>query len=138
MASSARFIPDIQVQRLQQLGTSPTGPLYLYMLKNEALVETQAKRNVSGSMVNVRSGNLRSSIHSTTQVRGTKLVGTISADAAYALAVHNGTAAHDIVPVNGRVLAWEAPSGTAFATIVRHPGTKGKPFLTDALTVIKG
>lgn len=137
MASSNQITPDIQVQRLTALGTSPAGPLFRYMVTLEAKVETQAKRNASGSIVGVRTGNLRSSIHSDTVIRGTTLVGQVIADAEYALAVHEGQRAHDIEPNRSRVLAWQAPEGMRFATRVHHPGTRARPFLTDALQVIK-
>lgn len=137
MVSTARVVTTIQTDRLISLGTSPSAPLYRHMVTLEAKVETQAKRNVSGSMVKVRTGNLRSSGHSATVVRGTRLVGQVIFDAEYALAVHQGTRPHDITPVRARVLAWQAPGGTQFATRVHHPGTKGRPFLTAALSAIK-
>lgn len=137
MASTAQITPDIQIQRLQALGTSPAGPLYQHMVKLEAKVETRTKLNASGPIVRVRTGNLRSTIHSATQVRGTTLVGQVIADASYALAVHNGQRPHEIRPVHARVLAWQAPGGMRFARRVHHPGTRARPFLTDALDAIR-
>lgn len=137
MASSARITVNIQTSRLEDLGRSASGPLFMYMVKLGAKVETAAKRNASGSIVGVRTGNLRSSVHSSTQVRGSKLVETVAADASYALAVHQGTRAYDIVPVQAKVLAWKGPAGPVFATRAHHPATKGRPFLTDALSAIK-
>lgn len=137
MPSSAQVTTSIQVNRLQQLGTSRAGPLYLHMVKLEAKVETQAKRNASGLIVRVRTGNLRSNIHSDTVIRGTTLVGQVIADAEYALAVHEGQQPHDIVPVRAKVLAWQGAGGQMrFATRVRHPGTHARPFLSDALRAI--
>lgn len=136
MASSARITPQIQADRLMALGTSPAGPVYMHIASLGARVETKAKQNVSGSMVKVRTGNLRSSGHTVMQVRGTKLVNQVIFDAEYALAVHDGSKAHDVVPVGARVLAWQSATGPAFAMRVHIPAQAGKPFLVDALAVI--
>lgn len=143
MASSAKITTTIQTQRLIAMGTSSSGPLYLHMVKLEAKVETQAKRNASGSIVKVRTGNLRSSIHPGTEVRGTKLVGLVIADAEYALPVHEGSKAHDVVPTRKKVLAWKGAGGSknkpnlVFAKRARIPAQPGRPFLRDALDVIR-
>lgn len=136
MASTARITVDIQTDRLMALGNSPAGPIYQFAVRTGAKVQTKAAQNLSGSMVKVRTGNLRSSLHSTTTVRGGLLVESVIADASYALAVHQGQEPHDIVPREARVLAWAGVGGTQFATRVHHPGTQGRPFLTDALSVI--
>lgn len=64
------------------------------------------------------------------------------AGASYALFVHEGTRAHDIVPRTKKALRFPADSGSAtlggrvrsggkvrFAKRVRHPGTKANPFM---------
>lgn len=51
----------------------------------------------------------------------------------YAIFVHEGTAPHLIVPVNAKVLRFEAGGGVVFAARVQHPGTAANPFLTRAL-----
>lgn len=136
MASSSRVTTTVQSNRLMALGTSSAGPLYLYSAKLGAMVQTQAQRNLSGLMVKVRTGNLRSSGSTTTEVRGTKLVESVIFDAAYALAVHQGSRAHDVVPRSARVLAWQASGGPQFAARVHIPAQRGRPFLSDALKVI--
>lgn len=129
----ASITPNIQADRLMALGTSPAGPIYMHMVAGGARVETAAKRNASGAVVKVRTGNLRSSIHTEIHIRGTILVVAVNADAAYALPVHEGQKAHDIVPTRAKVLTWQGAGGQMFAASVRHPGTKGRPFLRDAL-----
>lgn len=136
MPSSARITPQILADRLMALGTSPAGPIYLHMAKLGARVETRAKQNLSGAMVKVRTGNLRSSVHPTTEVRGTRLVESVIADAEYAVAVHEGSKAHDVVPVGKKVLAWKSATGPVFAMRAHIPAQAGRPFLVDALTVI--
>lgn len=138
MTSSAKFTTNIQTQQLTALGTSRAGPIYLYAAKLGARVMTQAARNLSGRMVKVRTGNLRSSGHTTTVVTGAKLIESVIYDAEYALAVHEGQKPHDIDPKGARVLAWTPAGGgtTQFAARVHHPGARGRPFLSDALSVI--
>ena len=57
----------------------------------------------------------------------------MGSDVSYAIFVEEDTQAHDIFPVNARVLAFTGKDGQAFAQVVHHPGTKGKHFLRDAL-----
>lgn len=137
MATSANIVPllneTVQLQRLMSLGTSNAGVIHVYMVAGGARVETAAKRNASGSIVNVRTGNLRSSIHTAIEVRGNLLVVQVNCDAAYALAVHEGQKAHTVVPTRARVLSWQGAGGPVFAMSARHPGTKGRPFLREAI-----
>lgn len=135
--TTAKLTPTVQVQQLQQLGLSTAGPLYIQMAKMTAKVETQAKKNASGTIVKVRTGNLRASTHSAIEIRGLTLVGAVISDASYALAVHEGTGPHEILPSRAGVLAWKGPSGPVFARSVQHPGTKARPFLTDALSAVR-
>ena len=51
----------------------------------------------------------------------------------YAVYVVNGTAPHEIRPVNASCLAFgPAGGGLVFTQLVRHPGTKPNPFLQKA------
>ena len=58
---------------------------------------------------------------------------SIQAWAPYAVYVVNGTAPHEIRPVNARVLAFEVGGKTVFAPLVHHPGTKPNPFMQRAV-----
>ena len=58
----------------------------------------------------------------------------IVALAPYAKFVIEGTAPHEIRPVNASVLAFKARSGDmVFTRLVRHPGTKPNPFMQRAV-----
>ena len=59
--------------------------------------------------------------------------GSIQANASYAAAVEYGTAPHEIRPVNGGVLAFEAAGKIVFTPLVHHPGTKANPFMKRAV-----
>lgn len=62
---------------------------------------------------------------------------TVEAFAPYALFVHEGTKPHEIAAKNAKVLRFPSSGGmVTFAQKVNHPGTEGRPFLTDALTAV--
>lgn len=75
----------------------------------------------------VKTGNLRRTIR---LGRVTERSAETIAGAAYAAYVEFGTRPHEIRPRNKRVLAWKGKNGKyAFATRVRHPGTKAHPYM---------
>ncbi|AJQ26914.1 hypothetical protein [Pelosinus fermentans] len=53
--------------------------------------------------------------------------------ALHAMFMHEGTKPHMIRAKNKKSLRWVTAGGFAFATSVRHPGTKADPFLYNAL-----
>ena len=58
---------------------------------------------------------------------------SIQALTPYAAYVVNGTAPHEIRPMNASCLAFESRSGEfVFTQLVRHPGTKPNPFMQKA------
>jgi hypothetical protein len=139
MPSAGRIIATIQRDKLLELGTSQQGPIFRWMVTTNLSIEAEAKRNASGPIVDVRTGNLRAGITSDVEIRGELLVGVTRASASYAVAVHEGTRPHEIDAPTGRVLAWQPPGGPpAFATRVQHPGTKARPFLRDGMTTVIG
>jgi hypothetical protein len=58
---------------------------------------------------------------------------SIQALAPYAVYVVEGTAPHEIRPVNASVLAFEVAGRMVFTPLVRHPGTKPNPFMQRAV-----
>jgi hypothetical protein len=61
------------------------------------------------------------------------LAGEVEAGAPYALAVEEGSAAHEIRARFRRALRFPAAEGFAFARSVQHPGAPPHPFLEPAL-----
>jgi len=51
----------------------------------------------------------------------------------HTLLVHNGSRAHLIRPRNRRYLRFELGGRVFYTKLVRHPGYKGNPFMTEAL-----
>lgn len=113
----------------------PAGPIYLFFMRIGMEIDAAAKRLMSNDLVNVRTGNLRSSQQPpVVTVTGGKIELVIQNTASYALAVHNGTKPHTINPRNKQVLTgWSYNGAPVFARIVHHPGTKARPFITDAV-----
>ena len=58
---------------------------------------------------------------------------SIQALAAYAMYIVEGTAPHEIRPVNASVLAFQIAGRIVFTPLVRHPGTKPNPFMQRAV-----
>lgn len=50
----------------------------------------------------------------------------------YADAVHEGSGPYTIRPKKGRALKFEIDGQTVFARSVRHPGTRGRPWIARA------
>lgn len=80
----------------------------------------------------VRFGNLRA--HN--KVRVARVApgarGEVYNDADYAEAVHNGSGPHTIRPRRKKALRFVVGGQTVFAKSVRHPGTRGRPWLARA------
>jgi len=62
-----------------------------------------------------------------------RVIGGVTSHAPYSIYVHQGTAPHVIRPRNASALKFEAGGRTIFASSVRHPGTRPRPFLTNAV-----
>lgn len=128
MAGLSRFVPN--PVGIEDALRGPNGPVYKGIVERCVTVSSEAKRRCP-----VKTGRLRASIRWQVTAGPNGYVGS---DVNYAQMVHEGTKAHDIYPKKaGGVLAWESGGQTIFATVVHHPGTKGVPFLTDALQVLR-
>ncbi|EHI13143.1 hypothetical protein [Mycolicibacterium thermoresistibile] len=92
-------------------------------------IATQARADVP-----VLTGHLGRSIRELPiKVSGPRVVtGGVEATADYAAPVHEGSAAHVIRPRKAKALRFQIGGRTVFARMVRHPGTKARPFLRNA------
>jgi HK97 gp10 family phage protein len=82
----------------------------------------------------VDTGRLRASIR--VEARRTltlRSVYTIGSDVFYAPFVNDGTRPHRIYPRRGRFLRFTVGGDVVYARVVRHPGTRARPFLDQAL-----
>ena len=97
-------------------------------------VYTDAKLNLSNTMVNVQTGNLRSNLDIKKNVAKRRTVIEIKSDTPYSRFVHDGTKPHTIMPKDpAGVLRFHVGGKTVFSKRVEHPGTKPRPFLLKAL-----
>jgi hypothetical protein len=64
--------------------------------------------------------------------------GVIEATAPYANIVENGSRPHEIRPRRARFLRWETAGEVHFSKLVRHPGTRGTPFMGPAYMKAEG
>ena len=78
----------------------------------------------------VRSGALRDSIRFTHPERLKVVIGSFGVS--YAKFVAEGTKAHEIRPKNASALAFKVGGKMVYAKVVRHPGTKANPFMSEA------
>ena len=93
----------------------------------QALADAVKLDKLSGQVLAARSGALRDSIEAEVAADGDSIVATIASvgDLKYAAIQEYGgrTAAHEILPVKGKVLAFLAGGAMRFATRVEHPGS---------------
>jgi hypothetical protein len=128
----------VQEDRLKALGTAPNGSIRVWMLRTILRVDSLAKRKLSGQVLHVRTGNLRSSQGPPTiEIRGGKLVAVEVNTASYARALHDGSRPHEIRPRRRAWLTgWSYGGAPVFTKVVHHPGTRAKPWLRDSLTEV--
>ncbi|WP_020177058.1 hypothetical protein [Methyloferula stellata] len=89
-------------------------------------LQARVKDNLSGAILNQRSGRLAASLVSGTNEDGTDVEGFVSSEGVpYAAIQEYGgkTAAHDIIAVKAKALAFAGGGGTVFAKSVHHPGS---------------
>jgi hypothetical protein len=130
---SVRIIPNVQLVTASMLLPN--------MRRRCARVENRAKLLVSGPLLKVRTGRLRSSIHSVVGFSqsggGVEVVGRVGTNVKYAHWLHRGTGIYGprhqrIVPVRARFLRYQDDSGRiVFRRSVR--GVRPRPFLSRAL-----
>lgn len=108
--------------------------------KQTLMLERLVKQKLSGGVLNVRTGNLRASIHNVMTNDATGIVGKVasSGDVKYA-GIHEfggKTPAHVIEAKNGKALAFMFNGKQAFFAKVNHPGSTipERSFLRSSLS----
>lgn len=136
--TSVRLFPH----EVQQLLESEQGPVIRHTIRIGEDVKTEAKR-----LVGVRSGDLKNSIVKRFLKDASGPGVFVIAEKPYAIFHHEPTRPHVIVPRRKRALHWIDKSGgvrrgrggrfqsgsDVFTQRVNHPGTKGNPFLVQAV-----
>lgn len=80
----------------------------------------------------VDTGFLRAQHGMTVKPMRTQVKGTVFNRAKYATDVHDGTGPHIIRARKKKALRFESDGKVVFARSVRHPGTRGNPWLLNA------
>lgn len=80
----------------------------------------------------VDKGFLRGQHGMTVKIARTRVKGTVVNRAKYAAAVHDGSAPHIIRARKKKALAFTMGGQTVIVRAVRHPGTRGNPWLANA------
>ena len=93
-------------------------------------IQANARRRVAPHS---RTGRLEQSIGFDVRVIGGQARLENFATAPHAKYFHDGTRAHAIRPINARALKFSVGGRTVFARHVWHPGTRGIPFLAEAV-----
>jgi hypothetical protein len=110
----------------------PRGLVGRHLATRGAMIVAAAKRQVG-----VKTGALRASIHMRHTRRGAGQAIQVGSPLKYALAHHEGTRPHIIVPNRARVLRFSAGGRVVYTHAVRHPGTRANKYLTDNLYLIR-
>lgn len=115
---------------LVALTTGPTGHATRLVARLASRVAATAKMRAP-----VDTGKLRQETNAQAmpQVQGSVVRSSVQSQVDYAMAVHEGMRPLVILPKNGQALRFTTSSGVVYATRVNHPGTKGRPFLRNAL-----
>ena len=108
-------------------------------LQQKLLAKVEA--NLSGGVLQERSGALKASIRADVTADATSIVASVSSEGVLYAAIqeYGGTTApHLIEPVKARALAFAGAGGTVFARRVRHPGSRipARAYLGSALDAL--
>jgi hypothetical protein len=125
----------VDASRLAAFVRSPGGPVVRDLMRRGTNVQTAARAKAPKGATRA----LERSIVKRLAIEARGPVVYIGTDVPYALWVHEGSDPHVIVPRRRKALRFPAPGSApgavavVFARRVNHPGSKGTPFLVDAL-----
>jgi len=124
MSINLRFFDSV----LDRYLNSPGGEVGDHLRRKGNQIVVMAK-----SMVGVRTGALRSSIHlrHSRDPRGQYI--KVGSSLPYARMHHEGTRPHMIYPKKAQILKFTTKGKTVYAHSVRHPGTRANKYLTTPM-----
>lgn len=93
---------------------------------------TRQTFNRANIMTPVDTGNLRAHNRMTVRKTTTQAIGDVFNDADYAGVVHDGSGPYTIRPKKAKALRFVMDGKVVFAKSVRHPGTRGRPWIARA------
>lgn len=119
-------------KELDTLLNSPLGLVGRHLAAKGRKIVVAAK-----AQVGVDTGRLRASIHMRHLRSAAGQYIEVGSSERHALAHHEGTRPHMIVPNRARVLRFSAGGRVVYTHMVRHPGTRPNKYLTDNLYLIR-
>jgi hypothetical protein len=119
-------------KELDTLLNSPLGLVGRHLAAKGRKIVVAAK-----AQVGVDTGRLRASIHMRHLRSAAGQYIEVGSSVRHALAHHEGTRPHMIVPNRARVLRFSAGGRVVYTHMVRHPGTRPNKYLTDNLYLIR-
>lgn len=130
---------------LQRLLASPRGGVMRDMLRRGLLVETQAKRNLSGigGPKRIDTGRLRASLSTVAVTRNGEPAVLVGTNVKYAPWVHDGTGIYGprhtpIRPRTKKFLRFKPRGASRYVFARQVRGMKPNQFLANALTAARG
>lgn len=141
----ATYTQQLNSTALRALLASPRGAVARDLLRRGILVESQAKRNLSGGASGpkrIDTGRLRASIATVMVTRDGAPACLVGTDVSYARFVHDGTGVHGprhqrIRPRRAKVMRWRTRTG-GYRYARSTQGMVANPFLTNALSAARG
>ncbi len=127
---------DVRINRLDLPGRGLLlAALERGMQKAVFHVARRAKLALSGQVLKVRTGRLRSSVTTRVLRRGSEIIGTVGTNVFYGRIHELGRPGPwTIQAVRRRALAFTAGGKRVIVRQVTHPGLKARPWLRPALT----
>lgn len=129
MARSSYTVQNLRVGTVRFL-VGPDGVLVQKVAKLQRAIFNAAKLKSPVDFGVLRNSHQMSPI----VVVGLRARGSVSATAKYAAAVHDGSPARTIRPVNGTYLKFQIGDRTIYAKSVNMPARAGRPWLLNAAT----
>lgn len=140
-----RFSHRLDLNAVRLLLASPQGGVAQDMLRRGLLVETQAKRNISGGggyPKRVDTGRARASINTQLVVRDGRPIAVVGSNVYYIRWIHDGTGIYGprgrvIRPVRRRFMRWKPRGGGKWIYARKVRGMRPNPFLRNALVAAR-
>lgn len=124
--------------RYVRLTEDVRGRIRAVIIKDNPILAGKVRANLSGRVLNVRSGKLLNSIRNEMVENATSIYGRVYSQGVPYAGIHERggvTRPHVIVPVRAKALRFEVGGKVVFAQRVNHPGSKipARPYLAPAL-----
>ena len=134
MIGGALVGDKVMIERLGRVGPSMKQEVDDAVRKLGYALQARVQMNkLTGQVLKVRTGRLRSSVTDRFESTPTTAVSTVGTNVSYGVAWEKGIAAHDIVPIHAKALRFEIGGEVFFRKKVHIPAQAPRQFLEPAL-----